>query len=128
MAKTKTWSAKVSPDCRHVPVPVSIQGHQDRSFTTAFVLDPGTEVTIIDRSLAYRLDLTEDRSIGRSRLIGPTGPDIGYRVPAPGFTVFGRDLTDHVLHCHRLWSNAGVTGLVGLDIIRRGELVLNLAW
>jgi hypothetical protein len=92
-----------------------------------FVLDTGTQVTILDQRLAADLGMTKDRSEGPSNLIGPTGPDRGYRSRGT-ILVMGRKFPDRQLRCHHLWSKTGVEGLVGLDIIRLGALRLDLPW
>jgi hypothetical protein len=89
-------------------------------------LDTGTPVTIVSSKWARELGLTEERSIGRSRLVGPTGPHLGYRVIAERFRVMGRTLSNVELHCHDLEPQLKVRGVLGLDILRRGELRLNL--
>src|SRR5437868_4331 len=117
----KTWTTRIDPAAKLVDIPVTLRDADGRVRDATFILDCGTQITIIDRKLAASIGLTVDRSEGPSRLVGPTGPDIGYKARIPGFEVMGGGVSDMLVRCHSLYSNAGVDGLVGLDIIRQGE-------
>lgn len=124
----KTWKRRVNPDARLVDVPIELEGPSGRTTQARFVLDPGTPVTIFDARLAPSIDLGDDRSEGPSKLWSATGPDDGYKVRVKRLSVMGYTLTDQLIRCHHLWREAGIDGLVGLDVIRRGKLVLDLPW
>lgn len=124
----KTWKRRVHPDAPLVDVPVDIEGPTGRISQAHFVLDPGTPVTIFDARLAPAIDLGEDRAEGPSELWTPTGPDDGYKVTAKRLTVMGRDVAGLLIRCHHLRPEAGIDGLLGLDVIRKGRLILDLPW
>ena len=124
----KIWTLRLDPGARAVHVPVVITGPTGRSAKAEFVLDTGTPVTIVGERLAALLDLGKDRSEGDSKLWGPTGPDLGYRVRTASLTLMGETFTDRQVRAHHLWADAGVDGLIGLDIIRMGRLTLDLPW
>jgi predicted aspartyl protease len=90
------------------------------------IVDTGTPVTILSAPWATELGLTKDRSVGKSRLMGPTGPQDGYRVIADRFQVMGRLLKNFEIHCHDLEPRLNVLGVLGLDVLRQGDLHLNL--
>lgn len=122
-----TWSARLDPDTDLVTVLVRVTGPAGIGRLARFVLDTGTQVTIVDEKLAVDLGMTRDRSEGPSRLKGPTGPDDGYRARG-SLHVMGRDFPDRQVRCHKLQTTTGVEGLVGLDLIRRGRLTLDIPW
>jgi hypothetical protein len=101
-------------------------GPLGREQTARLALDTGSPFSILDAGLAQLLDLTADRAEGPSNLVGPTGPQVGYRIRATRVTVMGRVLPDFRIRCHDLEEGLEVDGVIGLDVIRRGELLLNL--
>jgi hypothetical protein len=123
----KIWKTRIDPDAQLVDTKVFVTGPTARTMKARFALDIGTPVTILDERLARAVELGPDRSEGPSRLWGPTGPDEGYKVRAR-LWVMDVELDDHQVRCHHLWPGAGIDGLIGLDILRRGFLGMNLPW
>jgi hypothetical protein len=123
---SRTWKTAVRPDSEFIDVPVTVQGPDGQVETAWLVLDTGSPVTILRTAVAKDVGLTEALSVGRSHLLGPTGPDDGYRVSAPGFTVLGRTLRGFILSCHEIDPGLDVDGVVGLDVLRHGRLVLEM--
>lgn len=120
------WTTKVDPATRLVGLPVIIEGPLGRCENTVMALDTGSPYTILSKDLASSLGLTEDRSEGLSRLLAPTGPQLGYKIRARTLTVMGQTLTDFRIRCHDLEAGLEVDGVIGLDVIRQGDLLLSL--
>jgi hypothetical protein len=109
-----------------VGLPVIIEGPSGRSENTLLALDTGSPYTILSKTLAKSLGLTEDRKEGPSHLLAPTGPQIGYKIRARSLTVMGQTLEDFRIRCHDLEKELEVDGVIGLDVIRRGDLLVSL--
>lgn len=83
------------------------------------VKDTGTPRTLIERSVAESLGLTEDLRIGYARFKGVAGPPVrGYRIVADRFEAFGRVLNNFEVICLELSEELDVDGLIGLDFFR----------
>jgi hypothetical protein len=119
---------RIDPKAKAVLVPVRITGPTGRVEEAVFVLDTGTPVSIINEKMALDLDLGKDESEGQSNLWGPTGADEGYRIRPTSIALMGRSLEHIQVRCHKLSAGVGVDGLIGLDILRRGRLTLDLPW
>lgn len=120
------WTTRVDPRTRLVAVPVTIEGPLGRSQITRLALDTGSPYTILNTALARTLDLDENRSEGPSNLLAPTGPQDGYKVRAKSVEVMGRSLLDVRIRCHVLEEGLEIDGVIGLDVIRQGDLLVSL--
>ena len=63
---------------------------------------------------------------GPSKLLGPKGPETGYKILASFITVMGKTLPDFEIHCHTLAQDLEVDGVIGLDILRMGAITIDL--
>lgn len=120
------WTRKASPDAKEVDVRVILRGPLGAETSAMLTLDTGSPFSILNVELANKIDLTEDRSDGPSRLWGPTGADDGYRIWAAAITTMGKTIRDFPIRCHHIAPGANVDGVIGLDIIRRGRLIFDL--
>lgn len=102
-----------------------IRGPLGRVKATRLVVDSGSSMTILDSAFAASVDLTADRASGRSRIRGPTGPDTGFRINAPGLGVLGRIIANHEVRVHDLSEGMEVDGVLGMDVLAHGRLILD---
>ena len=106
-------------------IAVAIRGPLGRKGRGRLVVDSGSSMTILDTGFAASIDLTADRASGRSRIRGPTGPDLGYRIVAPAVGVLGRILPSIEVRVHDLAEGLEIDGVIGMDILAGGKLVLD---
>ncbi|MBI4860483.1 MAG: retropepsin-like domain-containing protein [Candidatus Riflebacteria bacterium] len=104
---------------------MAIRGPLGRTGRGRLVVDSGSNVTILDSGFAASIDLTADRASGSSRIRGPTGPNLGYRVVVPSVGVLGRILADHEVRVHDLEEKLEIDGLIGMDVLGQGKLILD---
>ncbi len=71
------------PATRLVSVPVRVWGPSRPPSDLVFVLDTGTDRTIIDLQIALRLGFSEQRATRRSRISSPLGCEEGFMVSWP---------------------------------------------
>ncbi|MBI4862200.1 MAG: retropepsin-like domain-containing protein [Candidatus Riflebacteria bacterium] len=103
----------------------AVRGPLGRVKLTRVVVDSGSSMTIMDSGFAASIDLTADRACGDSRIRGPTGPSLGYRIIAPTIGVLGRILADHEIRVHDLTEDMEIDGVIGMDVLGRGKLILD---
>jgi predicted aspartyl protease len=108
-----------------ISVPVVVWGPRRSPSDLVFVLDTGTERTIIDVEIAARLGLSEEQAIRRSRVVSALGAEEGFVVTVPRFRALGYDRNDFPIACHRLGANARIDGLIGADFFDGLRLVID---
>jgi len=121
------WKLDVEGTERWVVVPLRLRGRMGREFLAMVAIDTATPVTIIRTSIAQDIDLMADHPDAElSHLTGPTGADDGYSVPASLVHVFGHHFQDFRVHCHDIDESLEVDGVVGMDVIRQGRLIMDM--
>ena len=113
------WGGPFNPNTDAIYTMATLSGHHRPSLDLLTLFDTGTELTCIDDRIASTIGLDESRSIGPVSFEGLTHPLEGYRVLAPRFTAFGRELEDFEIACVRMHSKLGIDGLIGRDFIRK---------
>lgn len=108
-----------------ISVPVVVWGPRRSPSDLVFVLDTGTERTIIDVDIATRLGFSEDQAIRRSRVVSALGAEEGFLVTARRFRALGWDRGDFPIACHQLGANARIDGLIGADFFAGLRLVVD---
>lgn len=122
---SKPWTKTIDDPSQLITVPCHITGPRGRSSTAILVLDTGSTVTILGADIASSLDLLASHSSLRSRLLGPTGPQEGYTARAPILEVMGSSLQYYEFHCHDLEPGLQLDGVLGLDVLSQGQLILD---
>lgn len=117
-----TWKISVSPQAKFIIALTHIVGPHGRETETRLIIDTGTPVTIIRSDLAALVDLTAGPDARDSRLSGPSGPQDGYARQAKSFRTMNGAIENFWVHCHDLDDDLKVDGVIGLDVIRRGDL------
>ena len=113
------------PGTRLVSVPVRVWGPRRPPSDLVFVLDTGTDRTIIDTQIALRLGFSERDAIRRSRVSSPLGHEEGFMVVAPRFRALGWERGGFELACHQLTTTTEVDGLLGADFFDGLRLVID---
>ena len=108
-----------------ISVPVVLWGPRRSPSDLVFVLDTGTERTIIDVAIATRLGFSEEQAIRRSRVVSALGAEEGFVVTAPRFRALGWDRDNFPIACHQLGANARIDGLIGADFFDGLRLVID---
>ena len=119
------WKTRIQLEDELPTVAVAVRGPLGRTGRGRLIVDSGSSMTILDSGFAASLDLTADRGLGRSRIRGPTGPDLGYRILAPTMGMLGRILVDFEVRVHDLDERLEIDGVIGMDVISRGRLILD---
>jgi predicted aspartyl protease len=108
-----------------VSVPVVLWGLRRPPSDLIFVLDTGTERTIIDVEIAARLGFSLEQATGLSRVVSALGAEEGFVVTAPRLRALRRERNDFPIACHRLGANARIDGLLGADFFAGLRLVID---
>lgn len=119
------WTTRIELRDELPTVHVAVRGPLGRLKVTRLVVDSGSSITILDSAFAASVDLTADRASGRSGIRGPTGPDTGFRIIAPTLGLLGRILAEHEVRVHDLSEGMEVDGVIGMDVLGRGKLILD---
>ncbi|MBI5487411.1 MAG: retropepsin-like domain-containing protein [Deltaproteobacteria bacterium] len=106
-------------------VPVTLWGPRRSPSDLVFVLDTGTERTIVDLEIASRLGFSERDSTRRSRVVSALGAEEGFLVTAPRILALGWDRDGFPIADHRLGANARIDGLIGADFFAGLRLVID---
>ena len=96
-------------------VPVVVRGPDGKEVRLPFVLDTGTERTIVDVGVAEKLGFLPQHVVQASRVSSPLGAEEGCVVRTPCLHALGWERDDFKIACHRLSANATVAGLLGAD-------------
>ena len=108
-----------------VYVPVVVCGPDGMEVHLPFVLDTGTERTIVDVGVAEKLGFLPQHAVQPSRVSSPLGVEQGYVVRTPRLHALGWERDDFPIACHRLSANATVGGLLGADFFAGLVLTIN---
>ena len=108
-------------------VPVVVRGPGGMEVHLPFVLDTGTERTIVDVGVAEKLGFQPQHVVQPSRVSSPLGVEEGYVVRTPRLHALGWERDDFPIACHRLSANATVAGLLGADFLAGLVLTVNYA-
>jgi hypothetical protein len=92
-----------------------------------FVLDTGTERTIVDVEVAEKLGFRPQHVVQPSRVSSPLGVEEGYVVRTPRLHALGWERDDFPIACHQFSANATVAGLLGADFFAGLVLAINHA-
>ena len=108
-----------------ISVPVVVWGLRRPPSDLVFVLDTGTERTIIDTEIAARLGFSERQATGRSRVLSAVGAEEGFLVTVPRFRALGCEHSPFPVACHHLGPKARIDGLLGADFFAGRRLVID---
>lgn len=108
-------------------VPVVVRGPGGMEVHLPFVLDTGTERTIVDVGVAEQLGFLPQHVVQSSRVSSPLGVEEGYVVRTPCLHALGWKREDFKIACHRLSANATVAGLLGADFFAGLVLTIDYA-
>ena len=108
-----------------VSVPVTVSGLLRPSSDLVFVIDTGTERTIIDVDIGRRLGFSEQDAVRRSRVVSALGAEEGFVVVTPRIRALDWERDDFPIACHRLGSTARIDGLLGADFFAGLRLVID---
>jgi predicted aspartyl protease len=108
-----------------ISVPVVVWGPRRSPSDLVFVLDTGTERTIIDVAIAARLGFSREQASRRSRVLSALGAEEGFLVTAPRLRALGWDRDNFPIACHQLGANARIDGLIGADFFDGLRLVID---
>ncbi len=108
-------------------MPVVIRGPGGMEVRLPFVLDTGTERTIVEVRVAEKLGFLPQHVVQRSRVSSPLGVEEGHIVRTPRLHALGWERDDFEIACHQLAANATVAGLLGADFFAGLVLTINYA-
>ena len=118
------WRGSFDPKKREVPVAVRVYGPSaNRRFR--FLLDTGTQRTVIDPSVLDSLGYGAHMGTRISHLLGAGGPQSGYLIEVARLEVFGVAVGPLEVFCHDLLIDRGIEGLIGMDLVEGRVLVLD---
>jgi hypothetical protein len=90
-----------------------------------FVLDTGTERTIVEVRVAEKLGFLPRHIVQPSRVSFPLGVEEGDVVRTPRLHALGWERDDSGIACHQLAAKATVAGLLGADFFPGPVLTIN---
>ena len=119
------WGSPFDPSAESFWVSASVRGPKGLADALIFILDPGTEMSILDSRAAARIGLDRSASIGPVHFDGVSRSYKAYRVIAREMQVFGRTMTDLEVACSPLQRKFHADGLIGLDFLRDMRVMLD---
>jgi hypothetical protein len=93
-----------------------------RSF--AFVLDPGSSQTILNRHTAEAIGFPESAKTGDATFDSVSGPVPAYTLTLPAIIALGRQLDNYEVAAKSFPSQLHVDGVLGLDFFVGTDLLL----
>src|SRR3989338_290329 len=88
------------------------------------VLDTGATITTVPIEAAIAIGCNPDKSIKRIEMITASGTEYAPVVTIPEVRFLGFKLKDVEVICHNLPPQATVSGLLGLNILKRFDIFL----
>ena len=119
------WGAPFDPEAESIWISASVRGPNALADALVFILDPGTEMSIVDSQVAARIGLDRSKSIGPVQFDGISRTYKAYRVIAGELQAFGRVMSDLEVACSPLQSKFHADGLLGLDFLRHLRVSLD---
>jgi hypothetical protein len=118
------WRGSFDPKEREVLVDVVVHGPLGaRSFT--FLLDTGTERTVIDPSVLDSLGYGARMGRRVSHLLGAGGVQPGYLIEVTRLGLFDVTVAPVEVFCHDLPVDLGIEGLIGMDLVEGRVVTLD---
>lgn len=118
------WTGRFDPDSGVIWLEVVIHGPRGAR-PAGFLLDTGAFRTSIDVNITDELGYGAHLGRHNIRTIGAGAPIPGYVLPVQRLEVMGLVLEDFDIICEDIEPEAGIDGLIGMDVIRGHVLTID---
>src|SRR3990167_7058988 len=115
---------RLNPKSRILLVEARLNGASGRKIPLKMVLDTGASITTIPIEAAIAIGCDPTKSKRRIEMITASGTEYAPLVTIPEVRFLGFKLKDVEVICHNLPPQATVSGLLGLNVLKRFDIFL----